>query len=297
MRTRWTLVRAEGQLVKRRKHNNGERYAPPRCCLLTRRQHHTTIRTIALQLALVLWMLIAFACSRQATAIERIREAGILRVAVDPAFPPFEYVNEKGEIIGLDADLAAELAQELDVNVHFVTTGYDALYDALTVGRADVIISALYPDPSRTAGFAFSRPYFDAGDVLVVPADSDVEGIHDLADKTIGCVLGTTGHMAALEWTAALDPAPALLTWDSPLTLTTALSDGVADAVVVDYVSALMSTDPSAARILSPHITSQPYVVAARRDDADLIAELDQILKALSADGTFDVLIDRWMRP
>jgi ABC-type amino acid transport substrate-binding protein len=294
---RWTLARTEERLGKRRKHNNGERYMPPRCRLLTPKARHTTTRTIALKLALVLWILTAFACSRRSTAIERIREAGILRVAVDPAFPPFEYVNENGEIIGLDVDLAAELAQELNVDVHFVTTGYDALYDALTVDRADVIISALYPDPSRTAGFAFSRPYFDAGDVLVVSADSDVESIHDLADKTIGCVLGTTGHMAALEWAAELDPAPTLLTWDSPLTLTTALSDSVADAVVVDHVSALISTDPSAARILSPHITSQPYVVAARRDDADLIAELDQILKALSADGTLDTLIDRWMRP
>ena len=58
-----------------------------------------------------------------------------------------------------------QIADALGVNAQFVTTGYDALYDALTVGRADIIISALYPDPSRTAAFAYSTPYFNGGDV------------------------------------------------------------------------------------------------------------------------------------
>ncbi len=237
------------------------------------------------------------ACGRRVTALDRVRESGVLRVATDPSFPPFEFVDEAGQIVGFDADLAAALAQELHVDLQLVTTGYDALYDALTVGQADIIISALYPDTSRSAGFAFSPPYYDAGDVLVVRQGSDITTATDLAGHSVAVVFGTTGHMTAIEWEETLLPPPELITLESPITITTLLHSQTADAIIVDHVSAQTSVgqDPEL-RILLPPLSDEPYVIATRREDADLMTALTEILEELESDGTLETLICRWMR-
>jgi hypothetical protein len=107
--------------------------------------------------ALCLLALLVSGCLRQPNGLERIRETGVLRVAMDPSFPPFECVDAEGKAVGFDIDLGQELARRMGVEVHFVTTTYDGLYDALVVGRADIILSALYPDPTPPDDFTFTR--------------------------------------------------------------------------------------------------------------------------------------------
>lgn len=297
-RSPWTLVRTDRRFSDAQHRDSGEVIEPPRSRIMWRRRQGRVLSLAPVLLLLLLIAGIVAGCGGRTTTLDQVRETGMLRVAIDPAFPPFEFVDEGGQIVGFDADLATALAEGLGVDVHFVTTGYDALYDALTVGRADIIVSALYPDLSRSAGFAFSRPYFNAGDVLVVPAGSNIAETSDLPGSTIACVFGTTGHMAALAWEAELQPAPTLITVESPVTLTLTLRDSTADAVLVDHVSALMAAanDPEL-RILSPPVTDEPYVVATRREDADLMKELEQVLDRLEADGTLDTLIELWMHP
>ncbi len=227
-----------------------------------------------------------------------MRASGTLRVAVDPAFPPFESVNASGQIVGLDVDLVNAIADRLEVDAHFVTTGYDALYDALTVGRADIIVSALYPDPSRSHAFVFSRPYFDAGQVLLVSADAEADRPDDLVGGVIGCVFGTAGHMEALQWSQTLTHPPKLITVETPLTIVDLLQEGVADAVLVDHVTAQQVAGWDAEiRIALPPVTHEPYVIAARREDRVLLETIDEILGHLITDGTVTALIERWMHP
>ena len=143
---------------------------------------HTKIRRGTQVARLVLLaVVLLLACTSHTDSLTRIRDAGILRVAIDPAFPPFEFVDGTGTLVGLDVDLGRQIAARLGVDAHFVTTGYDALYDALTVGRADVIISALYPDPSRMQNFAFTRSYFNAGEVLL---NGLTQYVNEVNDKT-----------------------------------------------------------------------------------------------------------------
>lgn len=253
-------------------------------------------RGIALLLVLALGGVITTCGRAENRGLARVRSAGVLRVAIDPSFIPFAYVDETGTLVGYDVDLARALASELEVEAHFVTTGYDALYDALTVGRADVIVSALYPDPSRTQAFAYSDPYFNAGDVLVVPPDRPIEAPADLVGRTVICQFGTTGHMEALTWQETLDPPPEVIPVEDPETKLAALSSGDADALIVDHVTAIgLTAGQAQLRIISPPVTDEPYVVAARREDRGLIEALDRALDGLAADGTLDALERRWM--
>ncbi|MGC9521629.1 MAG: ABC transporter substrate-binding protein [Anaerolineae bacterium] len=245
-----------------------------------------------------MWVAGLSACEQPIGGLDRVQAAGRLRVAIDPSFPPFEFVDADGAIAGLDADLAMLIAQRLGVEAHLVTTGYDALYDALTVGHADVIISALYPDPSHSEEFAFSRPYFNAGQVLITRDEVDIQELSDLAGNQVACVFGTEGHMTALKWEQSLDPPPSLLTVEDPVSLTTSLENGAASAAILDHVSALMlAQQDSQLRVVMPPVTDEPYVVAARSEDAALLAAIDEILEDLETDGTLTALRRRWIRP
>lgn len=272
------------------KRSYGEVTSPPR--------RYTWFLQLGILILLLMIVVGTSACGRQSSGLKRIQDAGKLRVATDPSFPPFEFVDGDGQVAGIDADLARLIAARLGVEAHFVTTGYDALYDALTAGHADVIISALYPDPSRSNGFLFTPAYFDAGQVLVVADGVEMEGVTDVAGQSIACVFGTDGHMEALRWQETLMPAPSLIAVHDPVTITQLLDAGTVHAIVLDHVSARIaaSQDPSI-RILLPPVTSDPYVIATRQEDATLIAAIEAILEELETEGQLDTLIQQWMQP
>jgi ABC-type amino acid transport substrate-binding protein len=267
---------------------NGEVNSPPRCLTWW----HLG------PLILIAALILPFACRRTPRRLDHIMASGVLRVAIDPTFAPFAVIDQDGRIIGFDADLADRIADRLGVDAHLVTTGYDALYDALTVDHADVIISALYPDLNRSADFAFSRPYFDAGQVLVVKDDDTLEAAADLAGRSIACVFGTTGHMEALRLEAALDPAPTLTTAEDWTAAAELLRLGRVDAAILDHVSAqTLYLGDTSFRIVRPSLTAEPYVVATRREDEDLLRAIDEILQVMEREGEIAALVARWMHP
>ncbi len=250
------------------------------------------------RLFVVLLLLASAGCARLrgGKGMERIREQGVLRVAIDPSFPPFEFIDGSGTIVGLDADIAQLLADHLGVELQFVTTTYDGLYDALTTGRADIIISALYPDPTRTQDFAFSYPYFNAGEMLVVLQDSPIQTLDDVSGRTIIVALGTDGQMEALRWQSLYDPPPRLITVEDEGEVLQALLSGNGDGAIVGNLLALSAQLQGVPiRIIQPPVTDEIYVIAARREDADLVAELSTFLQQLDKDGTMDRLIERWL--
>ncbi len=257
-----------------------------------------TGRGVSIARLIVAALLLLCACSGpHSNPLKRIQSTGTLRVALDPSFPPFEFVDGAGQVVGLDVDLARTIAARLGVEAHFVTTGYDALYDALTVGRADVIISALYPDPARMQTFAFSPSYFNAGEVLVVREDSPIAGVPDLAGKQVALIFGTEAHMVALRWEKTMPTPPILLTGDTPETITSVLAAGIVDASILDNVTAQMAlVHTPGLRVLMPTITDEPYNVAARKEDAKLVEAISAILNEMQANGELDALIRRWMR-
>src|SRR3712207_690362 len=82
--------------------------------------------------------------------LERIQQSGILRVGIDPTYPPFDMLQD-GKVVGYDAALAEAIARDLTVKVEFRTFALDTLYDALIAGNVDMLVSALPPIPERQA--------------------------------------------------------------------------------------------------------------------------------------------------
>lgn len=229
-----------------------------------------------------------------------LKGRSVLRVAMDPTYPPFEFIHASSqgatEVVGLDVDLAREIGRRLKVEIQIVNVGYDALYDALTAGQADLIISALYPDPWRSHNFAFSPPYFNAGEVMVVPQDMAVEDAADLVGRRVGVVFGTEGHMEALRWEKLLSPPPAILPQDSPDSVVNMLMAGDVDVAIVDNITAQVTLSHTPGlRVLTPHIADEIYVIAGRQEDEPLIIEISKIIKKMQSTGEMDRIISKWM--
>jgi len=227
-----------------------------------------------------------------------VSETGTLRVGMDASFPPFESIGPDGAVQGLDVDLARDISRRLDVEAEFVANlPYDGLYDALTARRVDIVISALVVNPSRTADYAYSRTYFNAGEVIVTRKEN---GESISADHLEGCslavVLGTVGDRSGRRWARrTLDLS--LVQYRTPAEALRAVREGETDAALVDHVSAVGGTgEGSGLMIVGDPVSDTLYACAVRHDSVKLLKAVNCALRAIEDDGTLDQLITRWLR-
>ena len=253
-------------------------------------------RSWLLVILLILTAIFLAACDKEDDSWEQIERAGVLRVGLDPTFPPFEVVADSG-VSGLDVDLAHALSDELGLEVEFVFFGYDGLYDALATEQVDVLISALVIVPGRMRDFAYSAPYFNAGEILVTPGDSAVEEMAGLAGQQLAVELGAQGHVEATQWAKRL-PDLSILPYNSAAEALDAVAAGEADAALVDGVSGrlyLKEQQGLNLQRVSEPVTVEPYAMVVRIEDETLLDKLDAALLSITADGELDTLIKRWL--
>ncbi|MAT97927.1 MAG: hypothetical protein CL608_12345 [Anaerolineaceae bacterium] len=243
---------------------------------------------------LLLTLFLLTGCQPADGSWERVQAAGVLRVGLDPTYPPFEVDNGSG-VTGLDVDLAKAIAADLGVDVQFVYFGYDGLYDALATEQVDVLISALVIIPERTRDFSYSEPYFDAGEILIVPANNEtIESMADLGGHTLAVELGSLGHVEATEWAKRvvdleIRPFP---TADEALT---AVQQGSADAALTNAISGrLFVRDHDGLKRLPESVTVEPFALVVRSEDRQLLNVLNQSLATLQQSGQLDQIEAKW---
>jgi len=121
-------------------------------------------------------------------------------VASDMAYAPFESVNEAGEPEGFDMDLIRAIAADQGFAVKLENTAWDGILPALIAGNCDMVISAMTITEERKQSVAFSDPYFEATQYIVVREGSEIKSLEDiLTGKKIGVQIGTTGDLAITE--------------------------------------------------------------------------------------------------
>jgi polar amino acid transport system substrate-binding protein len=233
--------------------------------------------------------------------LARVQATGELRVGLDASFPPFETLDAGGNIVGLDADLARAIATALGADPVFVNVGFDGLYDALQIGRIDVVISGLPHDPRRTQDVNYSQPYFNAGQVLVIRPDDTTfpnrgAGIPMLwlAGRTVAVEWGSLADMEARrlkETTEGMQTLPQPTARDA----LDALVAGQADAAIADAVSVyqFIGERDGEVRVVAT-LTDEPYVMATRLKSRRLAEAIDETLAEMRESGALDELMDSW---
>ncbi|MCA9958694.1 MAG: amino acid ABC transporter substrate-binding protein [Anaerolineales bacterium] len=244
------------------------------------------------------FLILATACQRD-SSWQRVQATGILKVGLDPTYPPFELADGQ-PLAGLDVDLAEALAADLGVRAEFVYFGYDGLYDALLTEQVDVLISALVIAPERMEDFAYSEPYFNAGEILIVQqGESDVTEMADLHGRILAVELGAQGHVEALQWAQQL-PDLTVQPFNSADEALTAVISDTADATLIDSISGrlFLHQNPEAGLTWLPDpVTVEPYAIVVRRDDQSLLEQLDASLKRLQASGELATITEKWLGP
>jgi len=248
-------------------------------------------------ISLATWFVLARLGREEDETWTRIQGEGLIRVGMDASWPPFEFVDDDGQMVGLDVDLARAIGQRLGVQVELVNVGFDSLYDALYVGRFDAIISALPYDPLLYGDVAYSISYFNAGQVLVVRADeTEISETKDLSGKRLGVELGSEGDAVGRQLQKKTESL-SLQTYMAPQDVLRALKEGEVEAAIVDAVSAyqFIATE-GGVQVVGDPLTDELYVIAVRLDSPFLLRAINEALVGVREDGTLQRLQEKWLR-
>ncbi len=232
-------------------------------------------------------------CSQEPqNALERVTSKGEVSFAMSGGYPPFNFFNEKNELVGFDVDVAREVATRLGVDLKPVTTEWSGIIEGLRSGAYDGILGSMAITPERLKVVDFSMPYYYSGAQLLVRKDAALASTADLAGKAVGVVTGTTFEGDAKR----LGAGEVRLYKDDTQTLTE-LDNGVIDGVITDRVVGIgaMNSGKFAVRLLGSPLRSEDIGVAFRKDDGALRAKVDSILKAMHDDGTLTRFSEKWL--
>jgi peptide/nickel transport system substrate-binding protein len=218
---------------------------------------------------------------------------GKLTIGMNAEYPPFEMVDEAGEIVGFDADLFDAIAKAAGLEFEFVNTRRDGIFVALASGEFDAVISAATITEERAKTVDFSDPYFNAGQMIAVRAsETQIMVAEDLASKKVGVQLGTTGDIWLTEQTEA-----EVARYDENTLAFQALAAGDVDAAVADgpTVIEIVKANPEMKlKVLDGVYTEEEYGIAVRKDRPEVLAAINAGLAAVKGLGMYDEIYDKW---
>lgn len=216
--------------------------------------------------------------------------AKVYVVGTDAAYAPFESQNEKGEIVGLTIDVVTAAAQKAGIEVKFVNTPWEGIFNALTQGDRDMLASSITITDERKQTMDFTTPYFDAYQLIAVKATSKVAKFDDLKKLKVGVQTGTTGDEAVTKLLGKTNTN--IKRFEStPLALKELEAGGV-DAVVADngVVVNYVTNNPGAKfkTVSDKAFAPEQYGFAVKKGNAELLEKLNKGLADIKADGTYD---------
>ncbi|NOZ70689.1 MAG: transporter substrate-binding domain-containing protein [Chloroflexi bacterium] len=215
-----------------------------------------------------------------------------ITVGTNAEYPPFESVDEGGNIIGFDIDLMNAIAKAAGFEVEFVNTRWDGIFVALASGEFDAVISAATITDERKQTVDFSAPYFNAGQTLAVKIGSDIKSVDDLSGKRVGVQLGTTGDIWASENTDA-----EVVRYDEITLAFQALAQGDIDAVINDAPTsaAIIKANPEmGVTIVGEPFTEEFYGIAVNKNRPEVLAAINAGLATVRATGEYDEIYNKW---
>ncbi|MFZ9973639.1 MAG: ABC transporter permease subunit [Vulcanococcus sp.] len=215
------------------------------------------------------------------------------RVGTDPTFPPFEYRNvQTDQITGFDIELMEAIGKQAGHPIEWVTLPFDGLIPALQARNVDAAISAMTITAERARAIDFSRPYFKAGQAIVVrDGEPDFQSLDELKGRRIAVQIGTTGAIAANKV-----PDARVSNFDSTPLALQELVNGNADAVVSDVPGILYAIDQAkltGIHISGEHLSTEYYGIALPTN-SPLTASINQGINALIKSGRYGELYRRW---
>lgn len=234
------------------------------------------MKKICLVLACVL-MLVPFVsgCSNNGGGNKK------LVMATEATFPPYEYM-EGNKIVGVDVDIANEIAKEMGVELVIENMTFDAIIPAVNSGKADFGVAGMSITEDRLKEVDFSIEYATSMQVIVTKADSGITGEDDLSGKTVGVQLGTVADLVLTDDY----PDIKLERYKRYTDVAMELSNGRLDAIVLDSLPAMqmLKTDSDFVICDEPLFTDV-YAICVKKGNEELLETINTVLERLIAEG------------
>lgn len=262
-------------------------------------ESHYTMKKIAAVALLALGAALA-GCSKNETAQPAAAPvpaaAAKIVVGLDDNFPPMGFRDDKNELVGFDIDMAKEAAKRLGVEVEFKPIDWSAKEAELSGKRVDALWNGLTITEERKQNIAFTAPYMENHQIIVVPANSAIKGKADLAGKVVGAQEGSSAVDAVKKEEAVFKSFKEFKTFGDNVTALMDLSTGRLEAVVVDEVVGryYVAKKPQDYAVLQDHFGTEDYGVGVRKDDSALQGKLDKALADMKADGSAAKIAEQW---
>ena len=135
----------------------------------------------------------AAADTTTAAAADGANSDKVYKIATDTTFAPFEFENDKGEMVGVDLDILKAISEDQGFKYDLVVAGFSAAVTGLEAGEYDGVIAGMSITDDRKAKYDFSDAYYESGVGMGVAADSDIASYDDLKGKTVAAKIGTEG--------------------------------------------------------------------------------------------------------
>ena len=222
--------------------------------------------------------------------------AKVYVVGTDAAYAPFESQNDKGEIVGFDVDVVKAVAQKAGMEVKFVNTPWEGIFNNLNQGDRDLLVSAITITAERKQTMDFSSPYFDAQQLIAVKKDSKIAKFDDLKKLKVGVQNGTTGDEVITKLQGK-DSANIKRFESTPLALKE-LEGGGVDAVVADngvvvhYVN--NNSGSNFKTISDASFAPEQYGLAVKKGNAELLEKLNKGLADIKTDGSYNKIYTQY---
>ena len=219
--------------------------------------------------------------------------AGKLTMSTNAAFPPYEMTADDGSFEGIDIEVAAAIADKLGLELQVDDMDFDAALLAAQNGKSDMVMAGVTVTDERQKVMDFSDTYAEGIQSVIVPEDSDIASVDDLAGKTIGTQRGTTGYIYCTDDFGE----DSVVAYDNGLTAVQALNNGQVDAVVIDNAPAKEFVAANTGlKILDTAYAQEDYAIGVAKGNTALLDAINGALEELQADGTLQSIVDKFIK-
>lgn len=228
-----------------------------------------------------------------AASLDLVTE-GTLTVCSDVPYVPFEDFDTSAPsgFSGFDIDIVSYIADGLGLDLVVKDSSFEGLQSGLSLnaGECDLAASAMTITEERAQNIDFSEGYYDSLQSLLVPADSDITGIGDLAGKRVAVQQGTTGESYATENAEGAE----LVSFPSDAEMYQAILAGQVDAVLQDLPANVPHTADGAFTIVEEYDTDETYGLAIKKGNTALVDAVNEQLAEMRESGQYDEFYDQY---
>lgn len=212
--------------------------------------------------------------------------AETIRLGTEGAYPPWNFINDSGEVDGFERELGDELCKRAELTCEWVTNEWDSIIPNLVSGNYDTIIAGMSITAEREEVIDFTQNYTppDPSAYLALSADVDVEGAVIAAQtNTI-----QAAFVAEKGWT--------LVEFATPEETIAAVRNGEADAVLADksYLAPVAGEEADLVLLEREEAIGGGVGMGVRESDAELKAKFDAAIQSMKDDGSLNALISKW---